>query len=95
MVSQPDFGVKTPIPLLIGIVISVWHVVRQRFEDFGHVSLMVPIVVIVVVFSFFNQINVGLRYILVVFPFLFVWLGQLVELSTKKSISQGIAGILV
>jgi hypothetical protein len=33
--------------------------------------------VILVAFSFFNELNIGLRYILPVFPFLFVWFGSL------------------
>ena len=74
------FVVKTPAVLLLGLTVSLWVAFKLRRRRFDHAFVMVPVVVVLLVFSFFNEINVGLRYVLVVFPFLFVWLGQLVVL---------------
>jgi hypothetical protein len=89
------FFVKTPIPLHVGILIAIWLALKRRQTAVGQAPVVVPILVILVVFSFFNEINVGLRYILPAFPFLFVWLGQLVELTVHKKMARWIAGALL
>jgi 4-amino-4-deoxy-L-arabinose transferase-like glycosyltransferase len=89
------FLLKTPIPLLLGFLFCLWHGFRCRQSGLDQAFLIVPALVILAIFSFFNEINVGLRYILPVFPFLFVWMGQLGELSIKKPVARWIAGTLL
>jgi hypothetical protein len=68
------FAVKTPLPtlvlVLVSLVMCLWRPRRCADERF----LFVPLV------SFFglamgSGMNIGLRHIIVVYPFLFVWLG--------------------
>jgi len=78
------FFVKTPIPLHVGIILSIFCALKWRREKVSSAFVLVPMAVIFIVFSFLNEINVGLRYILPLFPFLFVWLGQLAEIRQTK-----------
>lgn len=89
------FFVKTPIPLHIGILVSIWYVFKRRQAGDAQAFLIVPMLVTVIVFSFFSQINVGLRYVLPMFPFLFVWLGQLAQLRVEKPVLRWTAGALL
>ena len=89
------FVVKTPIPLHICILISIWYALKRRQIVVDEAFLIVPVFVMVAIFSFFSEINVGLRYLLPAFPFLFVWLGQLSQLSLQKPAARWIGGALV
>jgi 4-amino-4-deoxy-L-arabinose transferase-like glycosyltransferase len=89
------FFIKTPIPLLIGILLCLWQGFHFRKPHLDQFFLVLPALAILTVFSFFNEINVGIRYILPVFPFLFVWLGQLGDLSLKTPVARWIAGALL
>jgi len=92
------FVVKTPIPLLVGLLVCLGYALSHGTKgpkESGQAFLVVPVLIVLTVFSFFNQINVGLRYILPVFPFLFVWLGQLGKPSMKKPVTRWIAGALL
>lgn len=89
------FVVKTPLPLHIGILISIWCAFRRRRLTEAGGFLILPVLVVLIVFSFFNNINVGLRYILPVFPFLFVWLGQLSRLDFHKHLLRWGAGVVL
>jgi hypothetical protein len=90
------FAVKTPIALHILILISIGYVIRQRRTSRAGAFLILPIVTILFVFSFFNRINVGLRYILPVFPFLFVWAGGVARIKfSGRLIRVGAAVLLI
>ncbi len=89
------FLVKTPIPLHIGILASIWYACRRRREGRGLSFLVLPVAVIVSVLSFFNELNIGLRYMLPAFPFLFVWLGQLVHFPVRKTVLRWVSVALL
>ncbi|MFN8178674.1 MAG: glycosyltransferase family 39 protein [bacterium] len=60
------FLVKTPLPVLALLLFALWRVVRERRTEFA-----VPLLVAVVFFAAFGAAtkkNVGLRYVLPVFP---------------------------
>lgn len=78
------FFVKTPIALHIMILASGWLMVRHRRISRADPFLLVPIFGCLAAFSFFNQLQVGLRYILPLFPFLFVWIGRLGRLALPR-----------
>ena len=91
------FLFKTPIPLLAGLLVCSWYAFKHRRAGptgSDQAFMMVPVAVIVTVFSFLNEINVGLRYILPVFPFLFVWLGRLGAPAMKNATTRWIAGAM-
>lgn len=71
------FLVKVPVAtqLLILLALGLWASGRLRApgaDDF----LLVPVVFLLVYFSLFFRLGIGVRYILPVFPFLFVFTGR-------------------
>jgi 4-amino-4-deoxy-L-arabinose transferase-like glycosyltransferase len=77
------FLLKTPLPLLTLLVLSVLFYrkhPRSRFLD--HAFLVVPVVVFFLFFSI-ELLCIGLRYILPVYPFLFVLAGMAITFRLK------------
>src|SRR5215472_10225983 len=68
------FAVKTPLPtlLLIAGVIGLW--VYNRKERSSELFLIVPVVVYFAL-AVLSRMNIGLRHILPIYPFLFVLIG--------------------
>jgi 4-amino-4-deoxy-L-arabinose transferase-like glycosyltransferase len=71
--------VKEPEPLLILLVLAPWFW-RKRPGRKGAASfLMIPAIVLLVFLSLFNRLNIGIRYLLPVLPFLYLLIGPVVE----------------
>jgi len=71
------FLVKVPVAtqLLLLLALGLWASGRLRVpnaDDF----LLVPVVFLLLYFSFFFRLGIGVRYILPLFPFLFVFTGR-------------------
>lgn len=72
---------------------------RSRAGGVDELTLLVPPIVVLAVISFFTNINLGLRYVLPVFPYAFIACGKLVpwavNLKEKRSrlIGIGVIGI--
>jgi len=75
------FLLKTPLALLIFIVLRlIWgKKLSNRWEYF----LFIPVILIFLSASFSRK-QLGLRYILPIYPFLFVLLGNIVNYQTKN-----------
>jgi hypothetical protein len=70
------FLIKNPIPLLLLLVVSVLYCRNYRKELVNNVFLLLPAILIFIVLSR-GHVNIGLRYALPAFPFIFVYLGRL------------------
>jgi len=81
------FCLKTPFPLMILIVFRCIIPVRMaRARD--TIFFTLPILVLFFSFSFLTNINIGLRYILPVYPLIFIWLSPLLpSLASNKAIA--------
>jgi hypothetical protein len=71
------FAVKTPLPTLILILIALVLAVYRRQLDLKYLFLLLPVVVFFSM-AVWLRLNIGVRHILPIYPFLFVWLGGLV-----------------
>jgi len=67
-------AMKTPLPTLLLTLGSLTCVAVHRQALTGAKSLWVPIVVFLSM-AIYSRMNIGLRHILPIYPFLFVWLG--------------------
>lgn len=67
-------AIKTPLPTLLLTLASLICVAVYRRALPGAKSLWVPIVVFLSM-AIYSRMNIGLRHILPIYPFLFVWLG--------------------
>jgi hypothetical protein len=91
------FLIKTPIPMLIFVLLTFIFFKKIKHEEtLNELFLLVPIIFIFAAFMF-NRINIGLRHILPVYPFLFVFVSKLTNLKINKQkifkISFGILAI--
>lgn len=72
------FGVKTPVATLLGVLIAIavaWR--RPRFE------LLIPVVIYFGA-SLASELNIGLRHLLPIYPFLFLLIGTALSGATGK-----------
>lgn len=76
------FLIKTPLPILLLALVRVsW--LRSVRVDAGEYVLLVPIMGIMVL-ACLSTVDLGLRYILPLYPFLFVWLSRTVTLAVWR-----------
>jgi hypothetical protein len=71
------FLVKTPEPFLALLLGSAFFLARARLPRRELVSLLAPLAAVALAMTLLNRLNIGLRYLLPVFPFLYLLLGAL------------------
>lgn len=77
------FLIKTPVSLLLMLVAaSLFYWRNRRDEWFEMLLLFLPIVALLVLFSS-SRVSIGLRYLIPVYPFIFVISGRVVSYSKK------------
>jgi len=76
---------KVPIPMIILFVLSLvtLGLSKQKIRWLPLLFLLIPVALYLTAFSI-NNINIGLRHILPVFPFLFVFVSRLAKLRFKR-----------
>jgi 4-amino-4-deoxy-L-arabinose transferase-like glycosyltransferase len=79
------FAIKTPLPILMLLVFSLFACLqRRKFCPKGKFLLLPALSFFLV--AVYSRMNIGLRHILVIYPFLYVWLGGSVPaLWTSRS----------
>jgi hypothetical protein len=77
-------AVKTPIPLLALVLAAVLGGVHRRLPRNELIALALPPIVLIVMFCLIRGPNIGIRYILPVYPFLIVLAGGAVALAWKR-----------
>ncbi len=75
------FLIKEPVPLLILILLSIVFFKGIRHQNsINEFFIIVPIAVLVLI-SMFTKINIGIRHLLPIYPFLFIFVGRIVNLK--------------
>ena len=79
------FLLKTPIPTLILFVSSLFWFIKNREQNkwVDELFLLIPIGVVFCFFSIKHQ-SIGLRYILPIYPFIFVFLSKIATVNTTR-----------
>ena len=77
------FIIKTPIPLLLLLLLSFFLAIKERTKNLTF--LLVPVLILFIAVSFFNHINIGLRYFLPAYPFLIVMASSSVKIFYSKN----------
>lgn len=71
------FALKTPVPVMLLTCCAIFAAIRKRGTDLRHtVALLVPVIAYFAFFAIIPKCS-GLRYILPVYPFIFVLIGSL------------------
>ena len=91
--------VKTPIPSLILIGVAVVLLARRRRVSFSEYCLLVPVVFFLSVASL-SRLQLGLRYILQIYPFLFIFTGGMIaglvfEKTSRRRFAPIVVGVLL
>jgi hypothetical protein len=85
------FAVKSTLPLLIVLAISLNMFIRGRLNRMHGLFLLIPAIVYFLL-AIWSGANIGVRYVLPVYPFLFVLAGGAVaELWRHTRIRKGVA----
>jgi 4-amino-4-deoxy-L-arabinose transferase-like glycosyltransferase len=77
------FIAKTPVPTLLLIVIAVGHLICVRSRQDGALVLLAPAIIFFLL-AVWSKLNVGLRHIIPVYPFLFVLIGGTIGVLWKS-----------
>jgi type IV secretory pathway TrbD component len=72
------FTVKTPLPTLLLICAALGLLLFRRGAQKGDIFLLLPVFIFFSV-AVWSRLNIGVRHILPIYPFLFVWLGGTVK----------------
>ncbi len=94
------FFLKTPISTIILIAVAIWMTIKSIpfSASTDEIALLVTAGTIFFFFSFFVTAQIGIRYILPVYPFLYVLLGKIISKTMtrlKKIIVAGLSIFLV
>ncbi len=78
------FLIKTPVATIILFIISITFWIIAKFKDWKEnlVLIIPPIVLFIILLG--SKINIGLRYALPIYPFIFLAIGFLVQPSIIK-----------
>ena len=87
------FAVKATIPLLLASALALVHFFVKRFDDVWGESIILVTILAYVVIMTIGADDLGVRYLLPIFPLLFVWCSRIVvDLDRRPA---GIALILL
>lgn len=82
-----SFLLKTPIPFLILLLFFIELIFKKEIKKtYFEFYLFFSCLFFFIYFSFFNKLIIGFRYILMIFPLLFVLVSQLVNINFKNKI---------
>ena len=87
------YGIKTPIPMLLLIPLALWHWLRERRGWFNEVFLLLPALVFVILISALAD-PMGVRYLLPVYPLLFIFVSRMAKLFTRTKVTM-VVGIIL
>lgn len=91
-----SFGVKTPIPLLILILLAAVFIRRYGAGWLAEATLLVPVAVYAA-FALSSNLNIGHRHLLPVYPFLIVFaskMGRALDFGRQRALAIACAGLL-
>lgn len=79
-----SFLLKTPLPTVILFALSLIFLVAFREHLDAELLNLVFISFVLLIFTFLSKLNVGVRYILPVYPFVFLLISRLLSLDFKR-----------
>jgi len=88
------FAVKTPLPTLVMLLVALAIMVFGRRLHANDLFLLIPAVCFFSI-AVFSRMNIGLRHILPIYPFLFVWIGGSVAKTWLSKDRIGKYGIVI
>ena len=89
--------IKTPIPLLLILAIALYQLVRSGTLSSAEWLAVTVISFVIALFMYLKSVNIGLRYVLPIFPFLHVLASRMVrdEFKPKFWVNAGLVVMLI
>ena len=89
--------IKTPIPLLLILAIALYQLVRSGTLSSAEWLAVTVISFVIALFMYLKSVNIGLRYVLPIFPFLYVLASRMVrdEFKPKFWVKAGLVVMLI
>lgn len=78
------FLLKTPIPLLLFILLAIFLSIKKKLIQDIDKILLLGMIFFFIYYSFFNKLIIGLRYLLMVYPLIFLFLAKLIQIKFSK-----------
>ena len=90
-----SFLIKTPIPVMILLSGSLYLILRKYRSMDAEWLMIVFVATIIFVFSYMSNINMGLRYVLPIYPFIHVMAGRfLADIDLRRRWAMAVTGSL-
>lgn len=87
---------KEPISFLVLFLLGLWSFFQKKEDMISKALLLVPALAYLFVSMFINKVNIGVRHILPVFPFLYVMAGYCVVVAERfKFIKYALYALLI
>jgi hypothetical protein len=87
------FAIKTPIPMLLLIPLAFWHWRRRDGGWFHETCVLLPALALVVMISALAN-PLGVRYLLPIYPLLFIFVSRTARFLTKN-VAGAVAGVVL
>jgi hypothetical protein len=88
------FVAKTPLPTLLLLCCGLGFLLWDSRDRRDHLYLLIPVVVFFSA-AVWSRFNIGLRHILAIYPFLFVWLGGVMAAAWNSKHRTARGGVLL
>jgi hypothetical protein len=88
------FALKTPLPTLALSAVGLMLIIVRRRVSLADIFVLVPAMIFFGV-AVCSRLNIGLRHILPIYPFLFVWLGGVASAIWKDGKEIGRCSVLL
>ena len=91
------FFLKTPISTIILISVAIWMSINSKYfsTSTDETALLMTAGIILFFFSFFTTAQIGIRYILPVYPLLYVLTGKILSLSITRRKKIALTGLSI
>jgi arylsulfatase A-like enzyme/4-amino-4-deoxy-L-arabinose transferase-like glycosyltransferase len=81
------FGIKSTIGFLVLLALTLWlSLFKRNRSGLDEWFIWTPVILVFAYFSLLSEINIGLRYILPVYPFLCIAFGRLMAHPQKRQV---------
>lgn len=75
------FLLKTPIPLLLILFLAIFKLLKEKIINEFEKTILISITFFFIYFSFFNKLIIGLRYLLMIYPLIFLFSARLLDIN--------------
>ncbi|MBF0279267.1 MAG: glycosyltransferase family 39 protein [SAR324 cluster bacterium] len=88
------FAAKTPLPFLAMLIVCPYFIRNSNLARQELATILIPLTTLIFFVNFFNHLNIGIRYLLPIFPLLFLLTASIWQKFNNRT-SQFATGIIL